>query len=286
MARYIPDIQTHRWVIMAPGRTQRPKEKLGAATCVFCYGAEHMSNTEVYRLGEGAPNSHGGWKVRVIANKYPITDIHEVIIHSPDEDKDMDELALEQVNTILQVYRSRYQLHSTKGQVLIFCNHGEDAGASIHHPHAQLVVLPEQINVDALSREPFANEVQRTDEFVVYCPEFSQWPYETWIAPTSTGTTYGEMTDSQLFTFAKTLQWTLKRLVAHLTSGDVHHHPGVPSVSKQRGLSYNYYLYHGKDWFLRIIPRLVHRAGFELGTGLSVNIVDPSKAAEILRARG
>ena len=36
----------------------------------------------------------------------------------------------------------------------------------------------------------------------------------------------------------------------------------------------------GADWYLRIIPRLVHRAGFELGTGLSVNIVDPVKAAE------
>jgi transcription initiation factor IIE alpha subunit len=47
---------------------------------------------------------------------------------------------------------------------------------------------------------------------------------------------------------------------------------------------YNYYLYHGTDWYLRIIPRLIHRAGFELGTGLSVNIVDPAIAAEEYRA--
>ena len=43
---------------------------------------------------------------------------------------------------------------------------------------------------------------------------------------------------------------------------------------------YNFYIYHGPDWYLRIIPRLVHREGFELGTGLSVNIVDPSVAAQ------
>lgn len=44
-------------------------------------------------------------------------------------------------------------------------------------------------------------------------------------------------------------------------------------------IPYNYYIYHGPDWYLRIIPRLIHRAGFELGTGLSVNIVDPLTAA-------
>lgn len=283
MARYVPDIQTHRWVIIAPGRTRRSHKTDERRTCAFCYGGEHISNTEVYRLGTGSPNSANGWRVRVIANKYPITDIHEVIIHSPGEEKDMDMLTLAEVIDVLTVYRSRYQLHSTRGQVLIFCNHGEDAGASIAHPHSQLVVLPLQINVDALSKEPFTNVVENRGDFVIYCPEFSQWPYETWIAPTRSGTTFGELTNEELAALAQVLQWTLKRLVAHLTSKDVHHHPGVPSVRPERGLSYNYYIYHGKDWFVRIIPRLVHRAGFELGTGLSVNIVDPAKAAEILR---
>jgi hypothetical protein len=42
---------------------------------------------------------------------------------------------------------------------------------------------------------------------------------------------------------------------------------------------YNYYISPREDWYLRIIPRFVHRAGFELGTGLSVNVVEPADAA-------
>jgi hypothetical protein len=43
--------------------------------------------------------------------------------------------------------------------------------------------------------------------------------------------------------------------------------------------AYNFYIYPKKNWYLRIIPRFVHRAGLELGTGLNVNIVDPGAAA-------
>jgi hypothetical protein len=46
---------------------------------------------------------------------------------------------------------------------------------------------------------------------------------------------------------------------------------------------YNYYIYPKENWYIRIIPRFVHRAGFELGTGLSVNIVDPHDAMERLK---
>ncbi|MDP3724142.1 MAG: hypothetical protein Q8R11_00750, partial [bacterium] len=77
----------------------------------------------------------------------------------------------------------------------------------------------------------------------------------------------------------------MQRLIQHLAQSD-HEHPGVPAVTKERGLSYNYYIHHDKNWYLRIIPRLIHRAGFELGTGLSVNIMDPLKASEILRGGG
>ena len=50
-----------------------------------------------------------------------------------------------------------------------------------------------------------------------------------------------------------------------------------------RGFSYNFYIYPKKKWYIRIIPRFVYRAGFELGTGLSVNVTDPKDAAVELR---
>src|SRR3989344_1533353 len=157
MAKYVPDITTDRWVIVAEGRSKRPQDtKLHANVnkiCVFCPGFEKIPGEEIYRVGNGGPYEPG-WQVRVIKNKYPITDFHEVIIHSPDDVRDIDELPLSQVQLILKVYRDRYNANSQNGHVIIFNNVGEIAGASINHPHSQLVVVPKQINLDSLAFEP------------------------------------------------------------------------------------------------------------------------------------
>ena len=63
-----------------------------------------------------------------------------------------------------------------------------------------------------------------------------------------------------------------------------YHDQTISKSHTQMPFSYNFYIHHAKNWFLRIIPRLVHRAGFELGTGLSVNVIDPTIAAEELKA--
>ncbi len=124
-----------------------------------------MTPKETYRLGRGEKDQPG-WQVRVIPNKYPITDLHEVIIHSPDHEKDIDSLPLTQVELLLKAYRARYQFFKPRGQVLIFCNHGEHSGASLTHPHSQLVVIPSQINLDTLTREPLNNIVEENNFFM------------------------------------------------------------------------------------------------------------------------
>lgn len=270
MAKFVPDITTSRWVVIAPGRVARPKEidhKKQKRICPFCKGNESLTPPEIYRVGDGAPNTPG-WKVRVVPNKFPITDLHEVIIHSPDDLKDLDELPKEQVELIFQTFRGRYQANSPHGNVLIFNNHGEHAGASLLHPHSQLVVIPHQITLEAITFEPFQNVVLENTHFTVYCPDFSQWPYEVWISPKVRNKTFGEISDEQISDLVGILQDILRKF---------HKRFEKPQ--------YNFYIYHGKDWYLRIIPRLVHRAGFELGTGLSVNIVDPSDAAEELKTQ-
>lgn len=275
MAKFVPDVKTNRWVLIAPQRIGRPAaEELGKKPkkeiCPFCEGNERATPPEVFRLGRGEPNKPD-WQLRVVPNKFPITDIHEVIIHSPDHKKDVEDLSAKQVEKIFWVYRQRYQTHQEDGQVLIFCNHGRIAGASLLHPHSQLVVIPSQINLDVVTLEPFCNLVKETDSFVTYCPDFSQWPYEVWIAPRArTGNQslrkFSEITDGEIKELTHLLQGILKKL-----------------ARKFPGLSYNYYIFPGENWYLRIIPRLVDRAGFELGTGLSVNIKDPTEAAEELR---
>lgn len=287
MAKYVPDVTTNRWVIIAEGRVKRPQylkpPPAGQAgkACVFCPGNEKTSGSEVYRMGSGEPNTEG-WQVRVIANKYPITDFHEVIIHSPDDEKDIDKLPLEQVHKILLTFRDRYNFHAKNGHVLIFNNSGEAAGASIRHPHSQLIVIPRQINIDALNLEPITNIIIESRYFTMFCPEFSQWPFEVWIAPKTRNETFGQISSEAIGDLAAFLQGALRRLIKHLYSG-AHLHPGMPMVSFKEAPAYNFYIHHAQDWYIRIIPRLIHRAGLELGTGLSVNIIDPTDASEILK---
>lgn len=276
MANFVPDIKTQRWVVVAPGRLARPDDigKMGANVCPFCEGNESLTPPELYRDGTGEPNTKG-WNIRVVPNKFPITDYHEVFVHSPDHIRDIEELPFEQVRKLIATYKERFVFHMNHGQVLIFCNHGQHAGASNPHPHSQLVVLPKQINLDALSREPITNIVSSGKLLTSYCPDFSQWPYEVWISPKTSGFTFGQITDEEVIELAQTLQWTIQQLKArHQTD------PKLQSLGED--FNYNFYIYHGLDWYVRIIPRFIHRAGFELGTGLQVNIKDPVEAAKEL----
>lgn len=274
MSKYIPDISSRRWVIISQQRANRPGSSRSKKNkiCPFKPGHESMTPPETFRLGKGEPNKPG-WTVRVIPNKYPITDIHEVIIHSPDCVKDMEELPQSQIELIIRTYRERFNFYKKQGQVIIFCNFGEYAGASINHPHSQLVVIPSQINLDTLLREPLNNMVDEDSNFSVYCPDFSQWPYETWIVPKIEGSVFGDIKDPEINDLSKILQKIIKRM-KHIYN---------ESTFPNRSFAYNYYIYPKENWYIRIIPRFIHRAGFELGTGLSVNLIDPIDAALELR---
>ncbi|MEK7165222.1 MAG: hypothetical protein AAB874_00235 [Patescibacteria group bacterium] len=286
MAKFVPDIKTQRWIVIATNRVNRIKHSIptgiqtppGVKIDPFAQGNEHLTPPEVFRIGEGEANKPG-WKVRVIPNKFPITDIHEVIIHSPDPVKNIEDLPLDQVQMILNAYRQRCQTHRNDGHVLIFVNHGEHAGASLTHPHSQLVVIPRQINLDALALEPVNNVVEENNYFTVYCPDFSQWPYEVWIAPKNRDTYFADSSDEILKDLAKVLKSTLCRLKG------CYDNPETKKIRADIPFSYNYYINHGQNWFLRIIPRLIHRAGFELGTGLSVNVIDPEDASDNLASK-
>lgn len=272
MSKYVPDISTKRWVIVSPQRLGKPVETAHKHICPFCPGHEKETPPEIMRFGDGKTDQPG-WLVRITPNKFPITDIHEIIIHGPFHDKDIEHLPLSHVELIFRAYRQRYLEHKKKGQVFIFCNHGEHAGASLKHPHSQIVVLPNQINIDTVVKEPIQNVINENKFFILYCPDFSQWPYEVWIGPKKDGTLFGEITDEEINHLVHITQTVLKKLTG------VHKKTSLTNNS----FSYNYYIYPKENWYLRIVPRFIHRAGFELGTGLSVNVVDPQTAAAELR---
>ncbi|MBI4089077.1 MAG: hypothetical protein HY424_00010 [Candidatus Levybacteria bacterium] len=262
-----------KWIIFSPRRAQRPDIANGIEpVCPFCPGKE-ANEREVYRIG-GEKNDNN-WKIRIIPNKFPFAPIHEVIIHSPDHDKNFAELPLPQVELILKTYRDRFKTHEKKGQVYIFHNRQKGGGESLPHPHTQLAVVPSHISLD-LPRLAAPQEMavatngqifKETSHFVIFCPHTSQWPDETWIAPKERGRAFGEIKDREI----SDLAFTLSRLIQIL---DLRHGNEFP---------FNFYIYPGGDWYLRIIPRVKVLGGFEVGTGIFVNTQDPKETIMFIK---
>jgi len=75
----------------------------------------------------------------------------EVIVDSPDPSRCMEMLDDDHVAKILGIYKQRYNVLSLDpriSHITIFKNHGLDAGASLQHPHSQLIAtaaIPSQV---------------------------------------------------------------------------------------------------------------------------------------------
>jgi UDPglucose--hexose-1-phosphate uridylyltransferase len=264
---FLFNLVAQQWTILAPRRSKRPNSSKGTTSdvCPFCIGQE-TSEEELYRLG--GKDHDSDWEVRVTTNKFPFAPSHEIIIHSPDHHKNFDELPLDQVEKILRVFRDRYAMHQEKGQVLIFHNHGEAAGESLPHPHTQLVVISHDVK---LSIEPkvFPEYPHETDYFQIFSPTTAKWPDEVWIIPKRNGTTFGEIMDEELTNLAMVLQRSIQLL-------DMRHGDEFP---------FNFYITPGKNWYLKLIPRLKIIGGFEVATNIFVNTQDPAETNTFIKAR-
>src|SRR5262249_42397311 len=163
------DPVVERWVIIATARARRPSDftpevvpARGPEGCPFCPGHEERTPPELFRTG-GSEN--GPWTVRVVPNKFPAlhaegevqpagegiydridgVGAHEVVIESPDHFASLATLPQSHVGEVLVAYRERLlalRKDPRLEYVLIFKNHGVAAGASLSHPHSQLIATP------------------------------------------------------------------------------------------------------------------------------------------------
>ena len=309
------DAISGRDVIVAVERAARPftveaPPATGVARgCPFCHGNEDMTPPEVHRTGEG-PAETTGWRVRVVPNLYPIVDApsthdaregsvrvtgaHEVVILSPDHDASFGKLEPEAAVEVLTVIRHRVQEHLTGGHryVQVFMNHGKAAGASIAHPHAQIVALdrvPEAVETSVArfaTTDLVAHELadaRKHDRVVVDGPApvwapFAAWvPYGMRIAHRSTRARIEDATDAELGVIAIGLRDALAAL--HRTLGEAPYNV-VFRTAPPGGSAGEFH------WHLDVIPRVGIIAGFEEGTGMLVNTVAPEQAAVLLRDSG
>lgn len=172
------DFIIDNWVIISTERSKRPLDFKAKAkekrkdNCVFCEGNENTTPPEKFAFREeGTLENSPGWKVRVVANKYPALKmegkaargkiglfekmngigVHEVIIETPHHYEDLDNLSIDNIILILKTYRQRYlNIFEDKRikYILIFKNYGIDGGASLEHSHSQLIattIIPKRI---------------------------------------------------------------------------------------------------------------------------------------------
>jgi len=276
MPNYIHDISKSHWMVSNPARNTRTGMDGKPFRCPFCAGNESDTPPEVFRIGEGEKDKKG-WKIRVVPNKFNITEVHEVIIHSTDHNKNVEELELSQIENIIKTYINRFNALKEKGKVFIFSNQSLVSGASLVHSHSQVAVVPNEIPINTLPIQPIVNIVEQVGKFVSYCPDYSEWSYEVWIRQIQNSEfriqNFENLGEHQVKDLAKILQSSIIKLKKV--------HAANPHYSK-KPFGYNFYIPPGDDWYLRIIPRFMERAGFELSTGIMVNSVEAKKAAEEL----
>lgn len=301
-----------RFVLLASDRKSRPKEfkkqelSNGDGICRFCPGNEDYTPQEIGRI-----ERLGRWKIRWFPNKFPAvaeegnpiikTDNkyftfsdaygkHEVIVETPFHNKQLWDLSNDDLIQILELYKNRINKLSKLSNikyVLLFKNHGREAGTSLIHSHTQVVsvnFMPVEIKneIDAVKKydkcpyceiiEIEKNSFRRCFEnqsMVAFTPYASRFNYEIWIFPKDHKKTFNEFNKEELIDFANILGKILEKL-------------------RELNASYNYFIHYSPDeenlhFHMEITPRMAEWAGFELSSDAIINSVTPEDAAKFYR---
>jgi UDPglucose--hexose-1-phosphate uridylyltransferase len=259
--------------------------------------------------------------VRVVPNRFPALQVegaldrqgegifdkmngigaHEVIIETPDHHASLATLTVVAIERVLWAYRERMlDLKQDRRfrYILIFKNHGAPAGASLEHPHSQLIALPIvplQVRDEVEgARHHFAQKErcvfcdvvrQETDtasrvisenaDFVAVAPYAPRFPFETWVLPRRHGSNYEEAPRHEYESLARMIKETMQRINRALLSPPfnliLHSAPFLDGLRD---------VYH---WHVELMPKLTKVAGFEWGSGFYINPTSPEEAAQVLR---
>lgn len=317
------DPLTGRWVVIASERLERPSAFLTRRlpvegdperACPFCPGNEE-ANPSALEVFDGA----GDWQVRVVVNRYPAFEgsepmvvthlgpvwtqapasgIHEVVVLSRDHEATWADLSDQQSAAVMTALRDRMAEHAAipglrYSQAVV--NRGREAGASLTHPHGQLMSMPfvpgetsTEIAgfarfhgncllcaVAAAEEEAGYRIVYADERVVVVSPFWAGSPYEMLAIPRNHGPHLHNADEEDLAAMGRSVQLSLSALRANL--GDVAYNLLFHAAP--------YRLVGNYHWHAHLLPQVTTRGGFELGSGVLINVVDPERAAEELRSQ-
>ncbi len=318
------DLVSNDWVVIATGRAKRPEsfaeekepERVPPEKCPFC------REESLEGIVAKKERSDGTWSILGIRNKYPAFSpgesleerkegpnrimnglgYHEVVVYR-DHDKQLAQFSKEEMEEVVDFYQARYlDLKDRKfvRYISIFHNHGPAAGASVYHPHSQILAIP-VIDPDLRSSLDGAEAFYRSqgkcvycvmldwglkdgrriifenDKFVVLCPFAPQVSFEIRIYPKEHQPYFEKITEDEKRLLAEAFQQALSRLYRALKKPAFNFYFHTAPCN---GTSYNHY-----HWHINILPKTAVWAGFELGAGIEISTIEPEKAADFLRKK-
>ena len=320
------DLVSGTWVVIATGRAKRPetfikekreKSKESPRKCPFCKlgSPEEVGDTLIYK------KSNNDWSLRVIPNKFPAfvhsgelnkkergpyslidgIGFHEVVI-TRDHYRQIAQFNVPEIAEVVDAYQERYIALMNKkfvNYVSLFHNHGKEAGASVAHPHSQLIAMPvidPDINRSLIGSANYfkANHkcvhcvmieweiktkkriIFENKDFVVLCPFVPRCAFEVRVYPKEHQSYFERINEKEKMNFAEALQIALVKIFKGLNDPSYNF---FIHTAPCNGQAYDHY-----HWHLEILPKTSIWAGFELGTGIEISTIEPEKAAEYLRS--
>lgn len=325
------------WVIVSPERNFKPSDfkvenKIIAKNsfepnCPFCPGNEKETSVEIRAIGRNEVENISEWDIRVVANKFPALKIennltfdnlnkvhnriggmgaHEVIIESSEHDFEFHTFSNEKRTEILEVFRERIEdLYKDYrfAYVQLFRNFGQEAGASLVHPHSQIIAVPtipkrtmEEIKASenfwkTYSECIFCSKINNTENFeervvfetenfISFTPYASRFAFETWVMPKNHKAEFQKCDLEELNGLSEILGKTQIAISKCLNNPPynlvLHTSPNPANKFLENIQEY----FH---WHIEIIPRITSIAGFEWGTGFYINPISPEEAAKMLK---
>lgn len=332
MSEFRQNPLTGQWVIIAGERGSRPSQQARTNTrrnapsyeenCPFCPGNESETPPTFFEMRDATGGEQ--WQVRGFANKFPALatddlatpDVssplflalpgrgeHQVIVETPLHNRLPAARTEREMVRLMDAYQQRYlslmELPWIE-YVLIFKNHGREAGTSQDHPHSQIIASP--IMPDSVQRrgEASSEHYKRTrmclmcrivaeesrmgsrvvfqdQQFIAFHPFAASRPAETWVVPVMHQPSYAQANGEVLTGLGSILLRTLQQLNAGFNDPDFNYvlHSSPKSAGNQPPEHWH--------WYLQIIPRMTTAAGFELGSGIFINTMPPEQTAAIMR---
>lgn len=317
------DLVSKDWVVIATGRARRPetfaKEQRKEVEeeqkdCPFCNLETQGKPLLTY------PEKNGEWSLVVIPNKFPAfvlgdslreraegpyslmdgIGFHEVVV-TRDHKEHMADFSTDKIVEVISAYQERYldlMNEQFVNYIAVFHNHGREAGASILHPHSQIVGIPvtdQDLNQSLegsrrffevhgkcvhcimldWDREDGRRIIFENEKFIVLCPFASRVAFEVRIYPKAHKAYFERIKDEDKAQLAEAFKSALAKIKNGLNDPPYNFFLHTAPCD---GKNYDHY-----HWHFEILPKTSIWAGFELGAGIEISTIEPEKAAEYLR---